>query len=68
MCDKCGGALYQRDDDKEETVKNRLEVYHSATSQSIEYYSAQGIYCQINGNQAIDKVFADIEKFLKGEN
>lgn len=65
VCDKCGGSLYHRDDDKEETVKKRLEVYHKETSQSIEYYQKQGIYHLIDGNQAIDKVFADIEKCLK---
>lgn len=66
ICDKCGGALYHRNDDKEETVAKRLEVYHNETSQSIDYYGAQGIYCQINGNQAIDKVFEDIQECLKG--
>lgn len=64
ICDKCGGPLYQRDDDKEETVKKRLEVYHSQTAPLIEYYKQQGIYCEINGNQAMDKVFDDISKYV----
>ena len=66
MCDKCGGALYQRDDDKEETVKKRLEVYHSQTAPLIEYYKQQGVYKEIKGLQAIDKVYADVKESLEG--
>ena len=68
ICDKCGGPLYQRDDDKEETVKKRLEVYHTQTAPLIEYYQQHGVYCQINGNQAMDKVFGDISNFVKKGN
>ncbi len=64
ICDKCGGNLYQRDDDKEETVKNRLKAYHSQTEPLIEYYKKQGIYKEINGMQAIDKVYADVKASL----
>ena len=60
VCDKCGGALYQRDDDREETVMKRLEVYHSQTKPLIDYYKAQGLYTEIDGLQAIEKVFNDI--------
>lgn len=60
MCDKCGGALYQRDDDREETVKKRLEVYHSQTAPLIEYYSKQGVYFKIDGSREIDKVYSDV--------
>ena len=66
MCDKCGGALYQRDDDKEETVKKRLEVYHSQTAPLIEYYKQQGVYKEINGLQAIDKVYTGVKESLEG--
>lgn len=65
ICDKCGGALYQRDDDKEETVKNRLSVYHSQTAPLINYYKKQGVYSQIDGMQNIDKVYADVKAALK---
>ncbi|MCD8198712.1 MAG: adenylate kinase [Phascolarctobacterium sp.] len=64
ICDKCGGNLYQRDDDKEETVKNRLKAYHSQTEPLIEYYKKQGIYKEINGLQAIDKVYSDVRASL----
>lgn len=60
ICDKCGGTLYQRDDDKEETVKKRVEIYNKQTRPLIDYYSKQGIYKKINGLQDIDKVFADV--------
>lgn len=66
VCDKCGGALYQRDDDKEETVKNRLNAYHSQTVPLIEYYKEQGVYHEIDGLQAIEKVYADVKDSLKG--
>ena len=64
VCDKCGGALYQRDDDKEETVKNRLGAYHSQTEPLIEYYKKQGVFMDINGLQDIDKVYADVKAAL----
>ena len=65
VCDKCSGSLYQRDDDKEETVKNRLKAYHSQTEPLIEYYKKQGIYLEIDGTQAIDKVYADVQASLE---
>ena len=64
MCEKCGGALYQRDDDKEETVKNRLHAYHSQTEPLIEYYKKQGVYHEIDGLQEIGKVYADVKASL----
>ena len=65
VCDKCSGSLYQRDDDKEETVKNRLKAYHSQTEPLIEYYKKQGVYLEIDGTQAIDKVYADVKASLE---
>ena len=62
---KCSGSLYQRDDDKEETVKNRLKAYHSQTEPLIEYYKKQGVYLEIDGTQAIDKVYADVKASLE---
>ncbi|MCL1916958.1 MAG: adenylate kinase [Peptococcaceae bacterium] len=59
-CGKCGGPLYQRDDDNEATCENRLNVYESQTAPLIEYYAGQEILHNIQGDQEIDKVFADI--------
>ena len=64
VCDRCGGELYQRDDDKEETVKNRLKAYHAQTEPLIDYYKKQGLYIEINGLQPIDKVYAEIKAKL----
>lgn len=65
ICDKCGGVLYQRDDDKEATVKNRLEAYHSQTAPLIDYYKKQGVFIDIQGMQDINKVYADLLAALK---
>ncbi|MET7637510.1 adenylate kinase [Streptomyces sp. NPDC005438] len=56
VCDVCGGELYQRDDDSEDTVRKRLEVYHSETEPIIDYYKAQGLVVTIS---ALGKV-ADV--------
>ncbi len=63
-CDKCGSELYQRADDNEETVKNRLSVYQNQTAPLIDYYKKAGKLVLINGDQSIDKVFEDITKTL----
>lgn len=68
QCDKCGGELYQRDDDREETVTKRLVVYQAQTKPLIEYYQDKGLYTEIDGQQDIDKVLADIVVSLKGDN
>lgn len=60
VCDACGGELYQRDDDNEETVTKRIEVYISQTQPLIDYYKEKGILADIDGRQSIDKVFSDI--------
>ncbi|SHJ83804.1 adenylate kinase [Propionispora hippei] len=65
-CDKCSGELYQRADDSEDTVTNRLRVYTDQTEPLIGYYRTQGLYCEINGCQDIDKVLADIINCLRG--
>ena len=64
VCDKCGGALYQRDDDKEETVAARLEVYFAQTAPLIDYYAAKGVLRSVDGMKSVDEVFASIEKVL----
>ena len=64
-CAKCGGELYQREDDKEETVKSRLEVYHKETAPLIDYYRKEGLLKDVDGSQGIEAVYADILKVLK---
>lgn len=60
VCDKDGGELYQRDDDNPETVRKRLEVYWKQTSPLIDYYRAQGVLVDVNGDQAIEAVQAEL--------
>lgn len=64
VCDVCGGPLYQRDDDKEETVKNRLSVYTEQTAPLIDYYKEKGILHTVNGDQPINAVLIDLGKAL----
>ncbi|MFG2721643.1 adenylate kinase [Streptomyces sp. NPDC048416] len=56
VCDKCGGELYQRVDDTEDTVRKRLEVYHSETEPIIDYYRAQGLVITISALGKVDEV------------
>lgn len=63
-CDKCGGVLYQRNDDKEETAKNRLDAYHNQTEPLFDYYKKAGIYKEVDGLQEISKVYDDVKKAL----
>ena len=65
ICDACGGELFQRADDSEKTMKSRLSVYEAQTKPLIEYYQKAGLYTEVDGRQAIDKVFADVVKSLK---
>ena len=60
ICDEDGSELYQRDDDKPETVQNRIAVYERQTAPLIAYYSQRGLLVQIDGTQAIDQVMADV--------
>ena len=64
ICDTCGKELILRDDDKPETVANRLRVYHEQTQPLIEYYTAANVLYTVDGTQDIDKVFEDIKKIL----
>ena len=64
-CSKCGGSVIQRDDDKEETVKSRLEVYVKQTAPLIEYYGKQGKIVSVDGMQSIPQVFEQICEKLK---
>lgn len=65
VCDLCGGKIYQRDDDREMTMKNRLAVYNAQTKPLIAYYQDNGLYTEIDGGQSMEQVFADIVESLK---
>lgn len=65
ICDKCNGELYQRDDDKEEAIRNRLKVYHSQTKPLTDYYGDKGILVDVDGEQPIKKIFDDIKAALR---
>lgn len=64
ICDIDGSELYQRDDDKVETVEQRITVYHQQTQPLIDYYRSKGLLVEIDGNQSIEKIGADIMKVL----
>ncbi len=64
VCDRCGSALILRDDDKAETVKKRLFVYHEQTQPLIDYYSREKILHTVDGTKEPDHVFGDITKLL----
>ncbi|WLD93548.1 adenylate kinase [Alkalihalobacillus sp. AL-G] len=66
VCDKCGGELYQREDDNEETVKTRLEVNIEQSKPLLTFYDQKGYLRNIDGNQGIKKVFIDIDQLLGG--
>ncbi len=59
-CDKCGGPLYQRDDDKEETIKKRLTEYESKTAPLVDYYKGKKILKSIDGTGSIDDIFKKV--------
>ena len=64
VCAKCGKPLYQRADDKEETVKERLAVYEKQTAPLVDFYKDGGKFVNVDGNKSIDEVFAEITKVL----
>ena len=64
ICDKCGGELYQRDDDKEDTVVKRLKEYEEKTQPLVDYYKKQNILKTVNGSRTVEEVFKDISKIL----
>lgn len=67
VCDKCGGELYQREDDNEETVGKRLEVNLKQTKPLLDFYEEKGYLRDINGQQDIGQVFEDIKELLGGK-
>ena len=68
ICDECGGELYQRKDDNEETMKNRLSNYEKSTKPLIDYYEKANLYTEIDGRQPIDKVTEDLVSVLSSVN
>ena len=64
ICDVCGGELYQREDDSEETVRNRIEVYKNQTMPLVDYYTKAGNIATIDGAGELDEVFAEIVSAL----
>ena len=65
ICDKCGGRLIQREDDKSEVVKNRLDVYHSYTGPIIDYYKKNGNFYEISGEGELEDTLSEIKRILK---
>lgn len=65
VCDKCDGELYLRDDDREETIRNRLEVYQQQTRPLIQFFSRQGKLINISGEGDIDTIYARISRALE---
>ncbi len=64
VCDECQGPLYQRSDDNEETIKNRMEVYKEKTSPIISFYESQNKLHQLNADQSPEKVHAEAVKII----
>lgn len=65
-CEKCGGALYIRDDDTEETVVKRFEVYQQQTAPLVEFYQGKGKLYTIDANGAPDEIAKQIRETLEG--
>ena len=66
VCDRCGGELYQRADDRRETVERRLDVYLEQTVPVMEYYRAKGVLAEVDGDQEIPLVQQDLRKAVNG--
>lgn len=66
VCDKCGGELYQRSDDSEETVRNRLAVYHEKTQPLTDLYEKRGILVTVDGRGSIDDVYRRMVDAIRG--
>ena len=64
-CSKCDGELYQRDDDNETTVRNRLDVYARSTAPLVDYYRGKGVLHEIDGDRPVEVVFADVRMALE---
>ena len=60
-CPRCSGEMYQRDDDKPETIQNRLSVYQENTAPLVDYYDARGLLKKVDGDRPVDDVYADVK-------
>jgi len=67
ICDLCGGKLYQREDDKPETVKNRLDVYEQSTRELVEYYRDKGVLREVDGDIPAGELFDEIKVLFQKE-
>jgi adenylate kinase len=65
VCDKCGGKIYTREDDKDDAVKKRLTVYREQTAPLIEYYRKKGLLADIDASPNVDIIIEDIKKLLR---
>ncbi len=65
VCPRCGGEMYQRDDDKPETIQHRLDVYQNQTAPLVEYYKGHSILREVDGDRPVDEVFADVKTLLE---
>ena len=63
-CPKCGGEMYQRSDDNEQTVRNRLEVYERSTAPLIDYYRGSDLLVSVDGDRDVQLVYSDIKQLL----
>ncbi|MDJ1121661.1 adenylate kinase [Olsenella sp. YH-ols2217] len=63
-CPKCSGEMYQRDDDKPETVQNRLDVYAEQTAPLVGYYQEKGLLREVDGDRPVDDVYVDVKDLL----
>lgn len=64
VCPRCNGEMYQRDDDKPETIRHRLDVYENQTAPLVEYYKGHSILKEVNGDRPVDEVYADVKALL----
>jgi len=64
ICDRCGGKLYQREDDKEDTIRKRLDVYEKQTSPLLGYYHGSGKLIEVSGNPSIEEVYESIKSVI----
>ena len=62
VCDRCGGQLYQRDDDSEATARHRLDVYARQTAPLLDYYRGRGLLASIQGEGPVDAIRAGIRR------
>ncbi|MEE8360329.1 MAG: adenylate kinase [Candidatus Omnitrophota bacterium] len=67
ICDKCQTPLYQREDDKEETVKNRLEVYERTSKDLLDYYKSENTLTEVSGDLDVQELFSSLKDYFKKE-